>query len=530
MPDRYRPELTKEKFDAIIIGSGLGGLTLAALMAKKGKRALVLERHYAAGGFTHTFKRTGGFSWDVGVHYIGRVDDKKAFLRRAFDYITDGKLEWASMGNVYDKAFFGDDEYDFIIGVENQIALFSERFPGEEGAIRKYYQLVKDVNAKVNLFFGDRALSFGWSKYVGWMMRRQFYQYSDKTTYEVISGLTRNKQLISVLCAQFGNYGIPPTRSSFVIHAMVVSHYLYGGNYPVGGSSRIVECIEPVIESAGGKVVIRAEVEEIIVKKNTAIWVKMANGDELFADKIISNAGAWNTYSRLIPQDFKLPFDAANDLERVRPSTANMGLFLGLNGSDEELRLPKHNYWLYDSYDIDGDLAEAIKSPHKDPPMGYVSFPSAKDPAWASENPGKSTVQVISLADYEWFRKWEGDRWMKRGGEYEELKDKLKGFMLTKLLKVAPQIEDKIEVCEVSSPLTTKHFANYQKGEIYGLEHTPERFRVKWLRAQTPVRNLFMTGQDIVTVGIGGALMAGLITGASMMKTNFIKKVVQETS
>ena len=102
--------------------------------------------------------------------------------------------------------------------------------------------------------------------------------------------------------------------------------------------------------------------------------------------------------------------------------------------------------------------------------------------------------------------------------------------MLKKLFKVAPQLEDKIDVCEMSSPLTTKHFANYQNGEIYGLEHTPERFRVKWLRAQTPVRNLFMTSQDIVTVGIGGALMAGLITGASMMKINFIKKVVRETS
>ena len=530
MADRYRSELTNEKFDAIVIGSGLGGLALAALMAKEGKKALVLERHYAAGGFTHTFKRTGGYNWDVGVHYIGRVDDKKAFLRRAFDYITDGKLQWASMGNVYDKAIFGEDEYDFVIGVKNQIELFSDRFPGEAAAIIKYYQLVKDVNRKVNLFFGDHALSFGWSKYVGWMMRRGLYKYSDRTTYEVIRSLTSNEKLISVLCAQFGNYGSPPKRSSFVIHAMVVSHYLYGGNYPIGGSGKIFDYIEPVIESAGGKVVIRAEVQEIIVKNKTAIGVKMANGDELYADKIISNAGAWNTYTQLIPQDFRIPFDVAGDLQRVKPSTANMGLFIGLKGSDEELSLPKHNYWLYDSYDIDGDLEAAIKSPDKDPPMGYISFPSAKDPAWAEANPGKSTVQVISLADYEWFKQWEGERWMKRGDDYKEIKEKLKGFMLKKLFKVAPQIKDKIDVCEISSPLTTKHFSNYQRGEIYGLEHTPERFRIKWLRAQTPIKNLYMTGQDMVTVGIGGALMAGLITGTSMMKINFINKVVKATN
>ena len=106
------------------------------LLAKEGKKALVLERHYAAGGFTHTFKRTGGYSWDVGVHYIGRVDDKKAFLRRAFDYITDGKLEWASMGNVYDKAFFGDDEYDFII--EHERNFCHELFIFKEIVHQKY--------------------------------------------------------------------------------------------------------------------------------------------------------------------------------------------------------------------------------------------------------------------------------------------------------------------------------------------------------------------------------------------------------
>ena len=90
--------------------------------------------------------------------------------------------------------------------------------------------------------------------------------------------------------------------------------------------------------------------------------------------------------------------------------------------------------------------------------------------------------------------------------------------------------EGKIDVCEVSSPLTTEHFANYQKGEIYGLEHAPKVFRVKLLRAQTPIKNLYMTGQDVVTVGIGGALMSGLITGASMTKINFIDKVVKSTN
>ena len=525
MAIKFSSKLANETYDAIIIGSGLGGLTLAALMAKEGKKPLVLERHYEPGGFTHTFKRTGGYNWDVGVHYVGRVDNEKAFLRRAFDYITDGNLQWASMGEVYDKAIFGEEEYDFVIGVKNQIEILSARFPGEEAAIRKYYKLVKTVNAKVNFFFGERVLSLGWSKSLGKYIRRGFYKYADRTTYEVLKSLTSNEKLIAVLCAQFGNYGSPPKRSSFVIHAMVVGHYLYGGNYPVGGSDKIYKHILPVIQKAGGQVMIRAEVEKIIVKNHKAIGVQMANGEELFAKNIISNAGAWNTYMELLPQDLKLPFSAKEDLQKVKASTANMGLFIGLNGSDEELKLPKHNYWIYDGYDIDADLEECVRNPHKDPPMAYVSFPSAKDPEWPINYPGKATVQVISLANYEWFGRWEDERWMKRGEEYVNFKDSIKEGMLKKLFKIAPQVKDKIEVCEVSSPLTTKHFANYKRGEIYGLEHTPERFRLNWLRAKTPVKNLYMTGQDVITVGVGGALFSGIITGAAMMKKNFISKI-----
>ena len=91
-----------ERWDAIVIGSGIGGLSAAATLAKIGnKRVLVLERHYTAGGFTHTFRRPG-YEWDVGIHYIGGVSHPRGMTRRLFDFITDGELEWADMGDVYD--------------------------------------------------------------------------------------------------------------------------------------------------------------------------------------------------------------------------------------------------------------------------------------------------------------------------------------------------------------------------------------------------------------------------------------------
>src|SRR5258706_12940842 len=116
MKNLYHADLAQAKYDSIIIGSGLGGLTTAVLLAKRGKKVLVLEKHYVVGGFTHTFKRKN-FVWDVGVHYVGQTHDKKSLLSKAFDYVTDGKLQWEHMGEVYDKAIIEGEEYLFKSGV-----------------------------------------------------------------------------------------------------------------------------------------------------------------------------------------------------------------------------------------------------------------------------------------------------------------------------------------------------------------------------------------------------------------------------
>src|ERR1700733_850316 len=119
MSTSYKQATLEDRWDAVVIGSGMGGLTVAALLAKHaGKRVLVLERHYAAGGYTHSFHRPG-YEWDVGVHYVGEVQDPASQVRRVFDYVTDGQLAWARMPDVYDRMVFGGHSYDFAAGLDN---------------------------------------------------------------------------------------------------------------------------------------------------------------------------------------------------------------------------------------------------------------------------------------------------------------------------------------------------------------------------------------------------------------------------
>src|SRR5882672_4366044 len=110
---RYRKGRAAEHYDVIVVGSGIGGLTNAALLSKLGQKVCVLEQHYTAGGFTHSYERNG-YEWDVGVHYIGEVGKPTSQLRRIFDVITDSKLQWGPMDACYDRIIVDGRRYDFL--------------------------------------------------------------------------------------------------------------------------------------------------------------------------------------------------------------------------------------------------------------------------------------------------------------------------------------------------------------------------------------------------------------------------------
>ena len=527
MIQSYKKKMNlQEQYDTIIIGSGMGSLSTGAILAKQGQKVLILERHYEPGGFTHTFKRKG-YEWDVGIHYIGDVQRKKSGMRRLFDYISNGKLEWADMGEVYDKIIIGDKSYDFVKGVQNFKDKMLEYFPKEKKAIDGYVSLVFKANSKSKQYYIDKALPSFLSAIFGGILRKPYYKFSDKTTYETLRSLTSNEELIKVLLGQYGDYGLEPKKSSFVMHAAVAGHYFGGGSFPVGGSSKIVETVDKVIESAGGTILIGAEVDEIIVENNSAKGVQMKGGKTFLAKNIISGAGIMTTYNKLVPPSVAQKHQLKEQLKQVNRSVAHACLYIGLEGSPNELQLPKTNYWVYpDDLDHDGCVARYVKDVDQPFPVVYISFPSAKDPDWSNRYPGKSTIDIITLVPYETFEPWADTQWKKRGEEYDQLKEKMAQRLLNELYKQLPQLEGKVDYYELSTPLTTQHFVNYDKGEIYGLDHTPKRFRQKFLKPRTPIKNLFLTGQDIISVGVGSALFSGVLTATALTGTNVMKKIM----
>jgi all-trans-retinol 13,14-reductase len=166
-----------------------------------------------------------------------------------------------------------------------------------------------------------------------------------------------------------------------------------------------------------------------------------------------------------------------------------------------------------------------LEDPERDFPVVYVSFPSAKDPDWERRYPGRSTVDVITLAPYEWFARWEDTRWHRRGEDYEAFKQRLTDRLLEVLYRYQPRLRGKLDHGEMSTPLSTRHFVNYGHGEIYGLAHSPDRFAQPFLRPKTPVRGLWLTGQDILTAGIAGAAASGVLTMSAIRGGNYFRRI-----
>lgn len=513
--------------DTIVIGSGIGGLTTAALLARyAGQRVLVLERHYVAGGFTHTFARPG-YDWDVGLHYIGDVTDRRHPTRRLFDIVTDDTVEWEPMGDVYDRVVVDGEVYDYRAGLRNWREGMVESFPAEAGAIDGWITAVKDAAHASQGYFTDKALPDLASSVAGPRLRASFLHHAGRTTRDVLDELTDDERLKTVLSGQWGDYGLPPGRGSFAMHAIVTNHYFGGGAYPIGGASVIPAGAARVIERAGGRVLVNAEVEEVLVRRGRAYGVRMADGRELRADRVVSNAGVHVTYGQLLPSDVAADLGAGALLDRVQRSIGHLSLYLGLDASTEDLGLDKPNLWLFPGDDHDANVA-AFEADHDAPlPLVYLSFPSAKDPDFEQRHPGHSTIDVITLARHEWFQEWDGTRWRRRGDGYDEVKTSFTERMLDAVRSQVPQVDGHVDVAELSTPLTTRHFMNYGAGELYGLDHSTQRFEQKWLRPRTPIKGLYLTGQDVFTCGVAAAMFGGALTASAMIGPKLLADVVR---
>ncbi|XP_076121144.1 all-trans-retinol 13,14-reductase [Alosa pseudoharengus] len=526
-----------ENLDAIVIGSGIGGLGLAVLLAKVGKRVLVLEQHDRAGGCCHTFTEKG-FEFDVGIHYIGDLLEHKPF-RCMLDQLTNGQLQWEPLNNPYDMVVIGPPEnrrtYPIYSGRDRFPQELKKCFPGEEKAIDEYMRLVKRAGRGVWAVAVLKYLPAPVAKflvYSGLAKRMSFFfRMASRSLTDVVNGLTDNKDLRAVFCYIFGTYGNMPKESSFSMHSLLVCHYLHGAWYPKGGASEIAYHMIPIIEKAGGAVLVRAPVNRILFNEaNEAIGVSVLKGKEevhVHAPMVISNAGIFNTYQKLLPKELQARPDIQTHLNMMKNGEGGLSIFLGINGTKEELGLKADNHWIFTENNLDELCTEYLEGKREESakhiPLLFVASPSAKDPTWEERSPGKSTLSLVSFAKYEWFEEWKDCKVTNRGPDYKELKETFIQTVVDVVVQIYPKIKDRIEYVDAGTPITNQYYIGAPKGEIYGADHGMARFSPELnatIRPQTPLKNLYLTGQDVFLCGFAGALAGALTCGSTLLNRN----------
>jgi all-trans-retinol 13,14-reductase len=328
------------EYDAIVIGSGMGGLAFVSIMAKLRKwRVLVLERHFKIGGFTHTFTRPGGWSWDVGLHYVGEMGEAMTG-RRLFDLITDARVKWDPLPKVYDVFVYPNLEVRVCKGEANFQSALAAAFPNERSNIEQYFRDLKSATRWANRFIAAKAMP----PLLAWMVRA-VNRFGDNlplaVTQQYVERRFGDPRLRAVVTSQWADYGLPPGLSAFATHAVIASHYLNGAWYPDGGAGEIAKATGVVIRAAGGELLPNHEVTRILLEGSRAVGVEVniSKGRqgaraEFRAPVIVSDAGAWNTFTRMLPTS-ALPF--REQLESPPAGFEVVELFLDLRRDPREM-------------------------------------------------------------------------------------------------------------------------------------------------------------------------------------------------
>ena len=338
-----------------------------------------------------------------------------------------------------------------------------------------------------------------------------------KTTQAVMDELGLSEKCRALLLSQWGYYGDIPRDSSFMIQAMVAKHFENGGFYPVGGAPSIARETLKVIRKNGGEVAVRSPVEEFIMENGTVVGVSASHGGERFefrAKRVFSCVSALTLVNKLLPENLKQS-EWAKEISALHQSPPHLCLYLGFEGDVLKAGATHSSQWVFTTLDMNQKYWD-FKQQGLRPPILFCSFPSIKDPKHVPGPTNRHTGEVVTFVDYKEFKEWGDSRRGFRPQEYQQMKAGIEERMLAEFKKAFPELGKMIVHHELSTPLSTEFFDRAPEGGIYGLEHTPRRFMSTALRVRSPIKGLFLSGSDIASGGVTGALAGGMLAAATI--------------
>ena len=510
--------LGEGQFDAVIVGSGLGGLSCAGAFARQGFRALVLEQHDKPGGYATSFQRPGGFEFDVSLHSTG-VGERNGVhnLISGFPEITE--IEFVPHPNLYRAIFPNHDIRVPNRNLPGYIDLLTKSFPAEAEGIKAVFEELKGVNQDFGRLFSKKG-NVDMNRFPA--EYPHLFRFSGSTWGQIVDAKIRDAKLKAIISSLWVYYGLPPSKLASVYYGPPTFGYLTGGGYyPKGRSQTISNALASFIEARDGKVLLGNRVEKILVKVDTAYGVRTAGGQEYTGKVVVSNANAYDTFHRLLDPDARNDEHLKDYLVRLNSlsvSLSSFQVFLGLKRDlVRELGVTDTEIFYYPGYDMEASY-EAARNADLTNPGFCVTLYDNLNPGYSPK--GKNTINVLTLQGYEHWKQYEADYWKGNKQAYRAEKERLANLLIQQAERILlPGLANAIEVKEIGTPLTNVRYTRNYRGAIYGWDQTLDNSGARRLPHTTPIKNLYLAGAWTTPGhGYGAVIPSGLECFGEIMK------------
>lgn len=499
-------------YDVIVIGTGIGGLTAGLSLQRAGHAVLLLEAGKQFGGMLNPFARKR-YHFDVGIHYVGEAGPGQT-MRGILDSLGLNDVRFREINpECIDRYVFDGYEARLVRGIDRWADLLVKDFPREERNIRRFIDLMKgcDTLAKMAMKRPSLAEAVRVLKHSGDIVPLLTRPFS-----EVLARYFKDPLLRNVFAGPGGDIGVPPSRASAIVSIMLLTHYLGGAYYPVGGSGAMRDAYVSALQEKGAELKRNALVERIDVLGPRRFAVQTDRGDRFESRSVVSNADVKHTVEMIHGK--KPGLFTRRKAKRVRPSLGSFCVYVATDLDLARAGITDANIWHYGTNDIERSYEEVSHGKIPDQPFFFLTSPTFKDPDTERAPDGHHVVELITFVPTGPFKPWFDKPVMKRGPAYTAVKEEIADRVLEGAERYVPGLRDHIVLKESATPATVWHFVRGREGGIYGPEHTPDQTTFRRFTTSIGIPGLYLSGAAVLGAGILPCLVSGVMAARACRK------------